>query len=168
LSAMKLMRSLTCIGTAVLATACSGGGGGPTGVPAVNVVGHYAVIHRGTLSGFDTVSCPGELDIPSQNGSSFSGTITITATADCQALAGSGAINGTVTSGGTLTFTITISSLEELLEAAGCEILSPGTTFTGTATTTGINASRTISLRCDVDGTLIEADFVYVISGLKT
>jgi hypothetical protein len=159
-------------GTLVWVTAAvlaCGGGGGPTGVPATNVVGHYSITHTGTLVGFEAVSCLGVLDITSQTGNSFSGTITITATGDCQALAGQGTINGTVASSGAVTFTVSISSLDELLQAAQCDIVSGSPTFTGTATTTGISATRTNFIHCDIEGGgVIEGDFVYTISGPKT
>lgn len=154
---------------AYLGTACGGGGGGgPTDTPAANVVGHYSITHTGTLTGLPAISCPGELDIPSQTGTSFMGTITITATAECQQLAGAGAISGNVTSSGALTFTITITNLEALLEAAGCEIVGGDPTFTGSAGMAGISASRTISLRCEIEGGILETDFEYTISGPRT
>lgn len=162
-------RSLTWVAAALAVLACGGGGGGGlTGTPAANVVGHYTITHSGTLSGLETISCPGVLDITNQIGTAFSGTISITAIGDCQALAGSGTISGTVTSGGALTFTITISNLETLLEAAGCEIVGGDPTFTGSAGTAGISASRTISLRCDIEGGVLETDFEYTIAGPKT
>jgi hypothetical protein len=150
--------------------ACGGGGGGgPTGNPAANIVGHYEITHTGTITGFPApISCPGDLDITSQTGSSFSGTITITATEDCQGIAGSGNVSGTVTSGGALDFTITISNLEGLLEAAGCDIVGGDPTFTGSAGTAGIIASRTIALRCEIEGGILDTNFEYTISGPKT
>jgi hypothetical protein len=164
-----ITRTVVWVAVASGSLACgSGGGGGPTDTPAANVVGHYSITHFGTLSGLPTISCPGELDITSQTGTSFTGTITVTATVDCQELAGSGTVSGTVTSGGALTFTITITNLEELLEAAGCEIVGGDPTFTGSAGTAGISASRTISLRCDIEGGVLETDFEYTIAGPKT
>ena len=151
--------------------ACGGGGGGgdPIGPPAANVVGHYAINHTGTLTGLpQPITCPGDLDITSQTGTSFSGTITITATEACQEIAGSGTVSGTVTSTGALTFTITITNLEELLETAGCEIVGGDPTFTGSAGAAGIIASRTISLSCVIEGGTLETDFEYQISGPKT
>lgn len=154
---------------AALTLACGGGGGGgPTGMPAANIVGHYSITHTGTLTGLPAITCPGDLDIPSQTGTSFTGTITITSTAECQQLAGSGTISGTVTSSGALTFTITITNLEALLQAAGCEIVGGDPTFTGSAGTAGISASRTISLSCEIEGGTLETDFEYTISGPKT
>lgn len=165
-----ITRTMIGVATVFASLACGGGGGGgPTGMPAANVVGHYSITHTGTLAGLgELASCPGELDITSQTGTSFSGTITITATEECQQLAGSGTISGTVTSGGALTFTITISNLEALLEAAGCEIVGGDPTFTGSAGTAGISAGRTISLRCDIEGGVLETDFEYTIAGPKT
>ena len=165
----KTARGAFLVAIAYLGIACGGGGGGgPTDTPAANVVGHYSITHTGTLSGLSAVSCPGELDIPSQTGTSFMGTITITATAECQQLAGAGAISGTVTSSGALTFTITITNLEALLEAAGCEIVGGDPTFTGSAGMAGISASRTISLSCEIEGGTLETDFEYTISGPRT
>ncbi|HEY7472343.1 MAG TPA: hypothetical protein VIE68_08350 [Gemmatimonadota bacterium] len=156
----------------VIATvlACGGGGGGnPMGPPAANVVGHYSITHRGTLTGLGEVaSCPGDLDITNQTGNSFSGTITITDTEECHGIAGSGTISGTVTSGGALDFTITISNLEMLLAAIGCEIVGGDPTFTGTAGTAGISASRTIALRCEIEGGPLDTNFEYMITGSKT
>lgn len=149
--------------------ACGGGGGGgPTDTPTADVVGHYSITHTGSLPGIEAISCPGDLDITSQTGTAFSGTITINAVGDCQGLAGSGAVSGNVTSTGTLTFTITIQNLEALLEAAGCEIVGGDPTFTGSAGMAGISASRTISLRCDIQGGVLETDFEYTISGPRT
>lgn len=166
---MGIRRAVIWASVAFLGTACGGGGGGdPTGPPAANIVGHYSITHSGTLTGLPAITCPGELDITSQTGTSFSGTITITSTVDCQQLAGSGMINGTVTSSGALTFTITISNLEALLEAAGCEIVGGDPTFTGSAGTAGISASRTISLSCVIEGGTLETDFEYTIAGPKT
>ena len=162
----KLGGALTWVAAALLA--CGGGGGGPTGMPAANVVGHYTVTHTGVLAGLEAISCPGELDITNQTGTSFSGTVTVEAVGDCLGLAGSGSISGTVTSGGALTFTITIASLEELLEALACEIVGGDPTFTGSAGTAGISASRTIALSCDIQGGTLETDFEYTISGPKT
>ena len=155
---------------AAASLACGGGGGDndPTGPPAANVVGHYAITHTGTLTGLPPIECPGDLNITNQTGNSFSGTITITATAECEGIAGSGNVSGTVTSGGALDFTITISELEEILEAAGCDIVGGDATFTGTAGTAGIFASRTIALRCDVEGGTLDTNFEYTISGPKT
>ncbi|HEU4464775.1 MAG TPA: hypothetical protein VFS53_07005 [Gemmatimonadota bacterium] len=155
---------------ALAIVACGGGGGGgdPIGPPAANVVGHYAINHTGTLTGLPPITCPGELDITSQTGTSFSGTITITATEACQEIAGSGMVSGTVTSTGALSFTITITNLEELLEQAGCEIVGGDQTFTGSAGASGIIASRTISLSCVLEGGTLETDFEYTISGPKT
>lgn len=150
--------------------ACGGGGGGgdPIGPPAANVVGHYTITHTGTLTGLPPITCAGELNITTQNGTAFSGTITISATPECQQIAGSGMISGTVTSTGALTFTITIDNLEELLEAAGCEIVGGDPTFTGSAGAAGIIASRTISLSCVIEGGTLDTDFEYTISGPKT
>ena len=155
---------------ALALAACGGGGGGgdPIGPPAANVVGHYAINHTGTITGLPPITCPGELDITSQTGTSFSGTITITDTEECQEIAGSGMVSGTVTSTGALTFTITITNLEELLETAGCEIIGGDPAFTGSAGASGIIASRTISLRCVIEGGTLETNFEYVISGPRT
>lgn len=158
------------LGVAVLSLACGGGGGDndPTGPPAANVVGHYAITHTGTLTGLPPIECPGDLNITNQTGNSFSGTITIAATAECEGIAGTGNVSGTVTSGGALDFTITISNLEDILEAAGCDIVGGDPTFTGTAGTAGIFASRTIALRCDIEGGTLDTNFEYTISGPKT
>jgi hypothetical protein len=155
---------------AALMLACGGGGGngGPTDTPSANVVGHYSITHTGSLPGIEAISCPGDLDITSQTGTAFSGTITVNAVGDCQTLAGSGAVSGNVTSGGALTFTITIQNLEMLLEAAGCEIVGGDPMFTGSAGMAGISASRTISLSCDIQGGVLETDFEYTISGPRT
>jgi hypothetical protein len=77
-------------------------------------------------------------------------------------------VSGNVTSGGALTFTITIQNLEMLLETAGCEIVGGDPTFTGSAGMAGISASRTISLSCDIQGGVLETDFEYTISGPRT
>ena len=150
--------------------ACGGGGGDndPTGPPAANVVGHYAITHTGTLTGLPPIECPGDLNITNQTGNAFSGTITITATAECEGIAGSGNVSGTVTSGGARDFTISISNLEDILEAAGCDIVGGDPTFTGTAGPAGIFASRTIALRCDIEGGTLDTNFEYTISGPKT
>jgi hypothetical protein len=150
--------------------ACGGGGGNgdPTGPPAANVVGHYTVTHTGTLAGSEVASCPGEMNITSQTGNSFSGTISITATTECEGIAGTGAVSGTVTSSGAITFTITITNLEELLEMVGCEIVGGDPTFTGSAGTAGISASRTIELSCEIEGGTLETVFEYTIVGPKT
>ena len=155
---------------AVALAACGGGGGGgdPLGPPAANVVGHYAINHTGTLTGLPPITCPGDLDITSQTGTSFTGTITITATEECQGIAGTGMVSGTVTSTGAITFTITITNLEELLEQAGCAIVGGDPTFTGSAGAAGIIASRTISLSCVIEGGTLDTDFEYMISGPKT
>jgi len=155
---------------AAVSLACGGGGGngGPTGTPSANVVGHYSVTHTGSLPGLEAISCPGDLDITSQTGNAFAGTITINAVGDCQTLAGSGAVSGTVTSSGAVTFAITISNLEELLEAAGCDIVGGDPMFTGSAGTAGISASRTISLSCEIEGGPLDIDFEYTIAGPRT
>lgn len=152
------------------ALACGGGGGGgPMGVPTSDVRGHYTITHNGTIVGTGALSCPGEIDITTQDGSAFSGTITITDTAECQGVSSVGTITGTVSSGGAVSFTVSIPFLDVLLEAAGCTILSGGTTFTGTVTTVVISASRTNRLSCEIEpGTLVELDLVYTISGPKT
>jgi hypothetical protein len=167
---VSIRRSMLHAIVACALAACGGGGGGgdPIGPPAANVVGHYTINHTGTLTGLPPITCPGDLDITSQTGSSFSGTITITATEECQAIAGSGMVNGTVTSTGALTFTITITNLEELLEEAGCEIVGGDPTFTGSAGASGIIASRTISLSCVLEGGTLDTNFEYTISGPKT
>jgi len=169
------MRANAAIGTvlvcaAAVSLACGGGGGngGPTGTPSTNVVGHYSVTHTGSLPGLEAISCPGDLDITSQTGNAFAGTITINAVGDCQTLAGSGAVSGTVTSSGAVTFAITISNLEELLEAAGCDIVGGDPMFTGSAGTAGISASRTISLSCEIEGGPLDVDFEYTIAGPRT
>jgi hypothetical protein len=41
-------------------------------------------------------------------------------------------------------------------------------TFTGSAGTAGISASRTISLSCVIEGGTLETDFEYTIAGPKT
>ena len=122
------------LGIALGSTACGGGGGDndPTGPPAANVVGHYSITHTGTLAGLETpFVCPGDLDITNQTGNAFSGTISITATEECQGIAGSGNVSGTVTSGGAIDFTISISNLEDILETIGCNIVGGDPTFTG-------------------------------------
>lgn len=135
------------------------------GPPADNIVGHYAVTHTVILGGVPASSCPGELDITNQNGSSFSGTISISNTQQCQAVAASGTISGSVTSGGALTFTISITTIDDLLDFFGCEIVGGGETFTGTATTTGLTATRSNELECS-DGS--GGDAAYTIAGSKT
>lgn len=153
-----------------VAMACGGGdGGGPTGVPTGDIRGHYTITHNGSIVGTGTLSCPGDLDITTQDGTSFSGTITITETAGCEGVASQGTISGTVSSAGAMTFTVSIPFLDALLEAAGCTILSGGTTFTGTVTTVVFSGTRTNRLRCEVEpGSFIEVDLVYTISGPKT
>lgn len=164
-----ILKSLALAVAALASAACGGSGGGdPLGPPAANVVGHYAINHTGTLTGLPPITCPGALDITSQTGTSFSGTITITATQECAEIAGSGMVSGTVTSTGALTFTITITNLEDLLEQAGCEIVGGDAAFTGSAGASGIIASRTISLSCVLEGGTLETDFEYMISGPKT
>ncbi|HJU87517.1 MAG TPA: hypothetical protein VJ788_09125 [Gemmatimonadota bacterium] len=164
-----LSRGLTAGAALCLLTACGGGGGGdPTGPPAANIVGHYSVTHTGTLAGSEVASCPGEIDVTSQTGSSFSGTISIAAASECEGLAGEGAISGTVSSSGALSFTVTITNLEELLELIGCEIVGGDPTFTGSAGTAGISASRTIELSCEIEGGTLETVFEYTIVGPKT
>jgi hypothetical protein len=155
---------------AAVSLACGGGGGngGPTGTPSANVVGHYSITHTGSLPGLEAISCPGDLDITSQTGNTFSGTITINAVGDCQTLAGTGAVSGTVTSSGAVTFAITISNLEQLLETAGCDIVGGDPMFTGSAGTAGISASRTISLSCEIEGDTLDIDFEYTIAGPRT
>jgi hypothetical protein len=167
---VTIRRGLVHAVAALALAACGGGGGGgdPTGPPAANIVGHYAINHTGTLTGLPPITCPGDLDITSQTGTSFSGTITITATEECQGIAGSGMVSGTVTSTGALTFTITITNLEALLEQAGCAIVGGDPTFTGSAGAAGIIASRTITLSCAIEGGTFETDFEYMISGPKT
>jgi hypothetical protein len=160
-------RTLLLIAAATLA--CGGGGGGPTGVPTGDIRGHYTITHNGSIVGTGALSCPGLLDITTQDGTSFSGTITITETPECQGVASQGTISGTVSSGGAVTFTVSIPFLDALLEAAGCTILSGGTTFTGTVTTVVFSATRTNRLRCEVEpGQFLEVDLVYTISGPKT
>ena len=153
----------------VLVAACGGGGGGgPTGPPTANIVGHYSVTHTGTLSGLPAVSCPGEINITSQTGSSFSGTISITATEDCQGVAGSGTITGVLTNGGSFDATITVPSLDALLESLSCTIVGGDPDFSGSAGTAGITASRTIELTCDIEGGTLETVFEYMVAGPKT
>jgi hypothetical protein len=164
----RMLSVLAWLAAASLACGGGGGGGDPTGPPAANVVGHYAITHTGTLTALPPIECPGDLNITNQTGNSFSGTITITATAECEGIAGEGNVSGTVTSGGALDFTITISNLEDILEAAGCDIVGGDPTFTGTAGTAGIFASRTIALRCDIEGGTLDTNFEYTISGPKT
>lgn len=153
-----------------VALACGGGDGGdPTGLPTGDIRGHYTITHNGSIVGTGALSCPGLLDITTQEGTSFSGTITITETTECQGVASQGTISGTVSSGGATTFTVSIPFLDGLLEAAGCTILSGGTTFTGTVTTVVFAGTRTNRLRCEVEpGSFIEVDLVYTISGPKT
>jgi hypothetical protein len=131
-------------------------------------VGHYTITHSGALPALPAITCPGDLDITTQTGSSFSGTITIVAIDPCPpGFAGSGTIQGTVT-GSTISFSITLSTLEQALIAFGCTIIGGDPMFTGSAGATGISAGRTIRLRCEaVDGPF-EVDFEYTISGPKT
>lgn len=152
------------------ALACGGGGGGgPVGVPTGDIRGHYTITHNGSIVGTGALTCPGLLDITTQDGTSFSGTISITETAECQGVASQGTISGTVSSTGAVTFTVSIPFLDGLLEAAGCTILSGGTTFTGTVTTVVFSATRTNRLRCEVEpGQFLEVDLVYTISGPRT
>lgn len=152
------------------ALACGGGGGGgPTGVPTGDIRGHYSITHNGSIVGTGALSCPGDLDITTQDGTSFSGTISITDTAECQGVSSVGTISGTVSSNGAVSFTVSIPFLDVLLEAAGCTILSGGTTFTGSVTTVVISASRTNRLSCEIEpGMFVELDLVYTISGPKT
>lgn len=169
--AMKSVLSGILPGILGLTLACSGGGGGggPMGTPVEDIRGQYTITHQGEIVGVGTLACPGLLIITTQEGTSFSGTITIAETQDCQGVQDQGTISGTVSSAGVLTFTITIPFLDALLEIAGCEIVSGGSTFTGTATTTGLSATRTNRLNCEVEpGSFIEVDLVYTISGSKT
>jgi hypothetical protein len=156
--------------TALVLAACGGGGGGgdPTGPPAATILGHYSVTHTGTLSGLPAVSCPGEINITNQTGNSFSGTISITATGECAELAGSGTINGTVSTSGSFDATITIPALVTLLESLGCTIVGGDPTFTGSAGTAGISASRTVELVCEIEGGPLETTFEYSVVGPKT
>ena len=111
-----------------VAMACGGGdGGGPTGVPTGDIRGHYTITHNGSIVGTGALSCPGLLDITTQDGTAFSGTISITETPECEGVASEGTISGTVSSGGAVTFTVSIPFLDGLLDAAGCTILSGGT-----------------------------------------
>jgi hypothetical protein len=166
------MRANAATGTLLICAAavsltCGGGGGngGPTGTPSANVVGHYSVTHAVFLGGVPAGSCPGELDITTQNDEMFSGTISISDTPACEAIASSGTISGTVTSGGSVMFTVTLSVIEDLLSAFGCVPVSGGETFTGTVTTTVLSATRTNQLQC-TDGS--GGDASYTISGPRT
>ncbi|HET6362055.1 MAG TPA: hypothetical protein VFH11_08355 [Gemmatimonadota bacterium] len=155
---------------ALALAACGGGGGGgdPIGPPAANIVGHYTVTHSGTLSGLSAISCPGEIDITNQTGNSFSGTISVNVTTECEGLAGSGTINGTVTSGGAFEATITIPALNGLLESLNCTITGGDPAFTGSAGTAGISASRTIELSCEIEGDTLETTLEYTVAGPRT
>lgn len=77
-------------------------------------------------------------------------------------------ITGTVTSEGTLSFSITLDTLLEALEVFGCEIVGGEPVFTGSAGAAGISAQRTMRLQCDAEGGPFETDFEYSIVGPKT
>lgn len=154
--------------TILTVVACSGGGGGggPMGTPVDDIQGMYAVVHTLRLNAVNVAECAGVLDITSQSGSIFSGTISISGTGNCQEFASQGALNGTVSSSGALSFTISLSALDDLLAAASCEIVGGSETFTGTATTTGVSATRTNTLRCEVEpGVFLNLEAVYTVSG---
>lgn len=150
--------------------ACGGGGGSdPTGPPVASIVGHYSVTHTGTLSGLPAVSCPGEINITNQTViNSFSGTISISPIGECVDIAGSGTINGTVSTTGSIEATITIPALIAFLESLNCTIRGGDPTFTGSAGTAGISASRTLELRCELEGGTLDTTFEYSVVGPKS
>jgi hypothetical protein len=162
----KTLRTNVACALVAFMVACGGGGGngGPTGVPVDDIQGSYTVSHTVVVEGLGTFTCPGAMMI-TQNGNSFSGSISITGMNECTQLASQGTLNGTVSSSGVLAFAVSLPLIEGIV--AACEILSGTTIFTGTATTTGVTGTRTNRIRCPVEDTTIEVDFTYTITGSK-
>jgi hypothetical protein len=149
-----------------VAAGCSGGGGGggPVGPPSGNMEGTYAVTHTLVVAGLGTVVCQG-VAVLTQTGTSFSGTISITSEQECDDFVSQGTMSGTVTTSGTLTFTVSLPIVEGII--AGCQVLSGGPTFSGTASASSFTATRTNRIRCDLEPPL-EVDIAYTIVGQKS
>lgn len=135
------------------------------GTPIGDIRGSYAVTHTLSLEGLGFISCPGTLNVTTQTGTAFSGTISISDVEGCEGVASQGTITGTVTSQGVLMFTVTLPIIESLLDLSGCEIVGGSTTFSGTATSTGLSATRMNQLECP-DGS--GGQVAYTVSGQKT
>lgn len=133
------------------------------GVPTGNVAGTYAISHTLSAEGIGALICPGLL-VLTQEGNSFSGTISVTAGQDCEDFVSQGPVSGTVSSTGAVTFTVTLPILVGLI--GQCEILSGGETFVGTATSTTFSGTRTNVVRCEA--VAFEGEISYMISGQKT
>lgn len=152
---------------------CGGSGGdggdGPTGTPPADLTGTYAVEHTFNLVGAGPITedpCAGTLEIETQSGNSFSGTVTVDAVGDCVGFGGVvGGVSGSV-AGNQITFTV--SGIEDPLAALGCEITGGAESFMGTVTTTRIEASRRIEGECTLGDETIPATVVWEIDGTKT
>ena len=144
------------------------GNGGPTGPPA-DLRGTYAVEHTFNLVGAGPITeepCAGTLVIENQSGSSFSGTMTVDAVGECVGFGGViGTVSGSV-AGSQITFTV--SGIQDPLAALGCAITGGAESFSGTVTTTRIEASRRIEGECMLGDETIVAQVVWEIDGTKT
>ena len=132
------------------------------GVPTDNVEGTYSVTHTLSAEGFGVLICSGVL-VLTQQGNSFSGTVSVTAEQGCEMFVQQGPVSGTVSSTGAVSFT---AALPILVGLQGCDILGGGETYTGTATSTTFSGTRTNQVRCE--DAAFEGQISHTISGTKT
>jgi hypothetical protein len=118
-----------------------------------SVRGNYAATWTFTLTLVSTgesasLTCPGSLSIANQSDRDFSGSFTVQATADCDAV--SGTISGTVRTDGGLNFSTTVPGAgdDPFETVLGCQFVGGDSQFNGTLSGDQLTASASASYDC--------------------
>lgn len=170
----RVFTTVLLVGVAVLTVGgCGNGGGDDVSGPTIpNIVGSYSGNWTLTAENRNTgesasISCPGNINVDSQNDGSFSGSYTIDAAGDCDA-SDSGTVDGEVRSDGGVNLDLgsASGSSTSFEDITGCTVTSGDSQLTGSVSGGNMSIDAEFFTDCpDGSGGTVPTRWVIGFSG---